>query len=344
MPQKDPARFQHIEVMGFRLCMWVVVAGSFGAIATKAIWHRPSDVSVQFFLVLAVIASVLAAFGPSLGVYASSRLRKISFAGFEVELNVEVEQASRYLVDVPSEEQEPPSGEPAECDPFPSKKVSRAGLYQYERSTIRLYMFLDQVRDPSAMDLKARESFRKLIRLVGGTALRTKDYIKALDILLKLESVSDREDLSFDDLRLLGSAHLWAAQYALSKRMEYWEEAVVLLKAAKDKNPYDAATTYSLAWALLSTNRYNDAITLMQKCEELDKSIAPWARWNAASGLMSLGKQDEALKTLEQIEPGCWWDGKEGIAADPDFKDWKEPAFRDRFLKLCQSRIGAAPS
>src|SRR5437870_1556331 len=115
-------------------------------------------------------------------------------------------------------------------------------------------------------------------------------YTKSLDLLLWLKRLSDRE-LSNDELQLLGSGYLWAADEQIDQisRRRHLTLAVPLLKSSTDKNPYAVISTYNLGWALLSLERYEDGIEMMEKSIRLQKYYAPWAKWNIACGLKKLG-------------------------------------------------------
>jgi tetratricopeptide (TPR) repeat protein len=195
----------------------------------------------------------------------------------------------------------------------------------------------DQVKDPNELDRESREDFRGLILYVGATALAMGHYTKALDILLWLKRLSDR-NLNYDELHLLGSAYLWSAdeQKDQADRRRHLALAVPLLKEAIEKNPYGVVATYNLGWALLSLERYEDGIEMMEKSIRLQKYYAPWAKWNIACGLKKLGKEDEALKKLEEIPPGPWW---RRIQDDDWFKDPQQTVFMDEFQALCQRKI-----
>jgi tetratricopeptide (TPR) repeat protein len=285
------------ELALFRVCMWAVVVSTFGGLVTNTIRKKPLDFPVHYFLGLAIIAALLATFAPNLGAYAASRLRKLKLGGFEVELSEDVSLARQYLINegfrplgvvaegVPAFEVES-RDEAASDSPFSLQKLSGPERYQYEKLSHKLYFVFDQMKDPNQLDREARENFRRLILFVGGAALAMEHYTKSLDILLWLKRFSDRA-LEYDELRVLGGAYLWAAeeQSDNSERRRRQMQAIPLLKAAIEKNPYGVLPVFNLGWALLSLGKYEDGIEQMQKCIRLDRHYLPWANWNISCGL-----------------------------------------------------------
>jgi tetratricopeptide (TPR) repeat protein len=337
----DSERRQHWEILTFRLCMWAVVFCSFGAIATKAFVAKPSSVPFHYFLILVLVAAFLATFAPTLGEYASSRLHKVKFGGFEVELKDAADAAILHLTipeapDLGTSVTELGDGPPADS-PFPSIKLSLPAIYEYEKLSLRLYLLFDQVKDPNQLDLAARENFRKLILYVGKAANAMEHHTKSLDILLWLNRFSDRE-LNHEELRMLGTAYLWAAdeQVEKSRQISHQHEAIPLLKAAIVKHPYQTVVHYNLGWALLSLKKYPNGIRRMRKCIRLEPRCIPFAKWNIACGLKRLDRQEDALRTLEEIPPGPWWDG---IIRDDWFKDPEQTTFMNRFQALSKKKI-----
>jgi tetratricopeptide (TPR) repeat protein len=341
-PSIDSGRYHHLELQIFRLSMWAVVVCSFTAIATKAFLAKPSSVPFHYFLILVLVGAFFATFAPTLGEYASSRLQKVKFGGFEVELSDAAGKASLRLQipDVPAWDNmivdQVGSRLPSD-NPFPSMRLTGSGIYEYERLSLRLYLLFDQVKDPNQLDWEARENFRKLILHVGKAAHAMEHYTKALEVLLWLKRFSDR-DPDHEESRMLGTAFLWAADEQTDKTRQrlYRNEAIPLLKSALGKHPYQTVTFYNLGWALLSLEKYNNGITHMRKCMKLEPRYAPWAKWNIACGLKKLNRQDDALRTLEEIPPGPWWDG---IANDDWFNDPQQPSFMDSFNTLTQTKL-----
>lgn len=319
--------------------MWAVVVASFAAIGTKAIWGKPSSVPVHYFLVLILVGMLLSTFAPTLGEYAASRLHKLKFGGFEVELSEAVGQASLHLKveDVRGWDRElvDKAGDDSYSDPFPSIKLSARGKYEYERLSLRLYLLFEQVKDPNELDAESRENFRKLILIVGKAAHAMENYTKALEVLLWLKRFTDRER-DYEESRMLGTAYLWAAGEQTDKSQEYQNEAIPYLRFAIGKHPYQSIVFYNLGWALLSLDKYYYGIQQMRKCIRLEPRCAPWANWNIACGLKRLGKGSEALTTLGQIPPGPMWTA---IAKDDWFKDPEVTQFMRDFEALVQSKF-----
>lgn len=202
--------------------MWAVVFCSFGAVATKAVLGKPSSVPLHYFLILVLVAAFLATFAPTLGEYASSRLHKVKLGSFELELREAAGEARLHLKFpyVPAWDRtifaQVSNSLPSD-NPFPSRKLAAPEIYEYDRLSFRLYLLFDQVKDPNELDLESRENFRKLIIHVGKAADAMEQYTKALEVLLWLDRFSDR-DLNHEELRVLGTAYLWAADEALTTR------------------------------------------------------------------------------------------------------------------------------
>jgi tetratricopeptide (TPR) repeat protein len=289
-----------------------------------------------------MVGALFATFAPTLGEYAASRLHRVKFGGFEVELSDAAGQASLHLTvkDVRPWDR----GMVAQSDddlpydtPFPSIKLTGPGLYEYERLSLRLHLLFDQVKDPNELDLESRENLRRLILHVGKAAHAMQHYTKALEVLLWLKRFSDREP-EIEESRMLGTAYLWAAyeQTDKSRRMSYQNDAIPYLRTALGKNPYQWGVRYNLGWALLSLDKYDNGIRQMKKCMRLEPRVAAYARWNIACGLKKLNRQEDALKTLEDIPAGPLWNE---IMKDDWFKDPEQTPFMGRFQALAKTKV-----
>jgi hypothetical protein len=93
---------------------------------------------------------------------------------------------------------------------------------------------------------------------------------------------------------------------------------------------------YNLGWAFLSLKKYSYGISQMKKCIRLEPRCTPFAKWNIACGLKMLNRDDDALKTLEEISPGPWW---KNIANDDWFKDPTNTPFMAHFEAICLSKL-----
>lgn len=332
-----PTRF---ELVLFRICAWAVVAMSFVAMVTKAFIGKPGSVPFHYLLIVALIGSLFATFGPALSGYVGSRVNKLKFGSFEVELSDAAGEAKIHLKidDIP-----PPTSVRLEevdmlqsVNPFPATKLTGAGLYQYEKLSHRLYLLFDQVKDPNELDTESRENFRKLITLVGKAAHAMQHFSKSLEVLLWLNRFADRE-LNHDELRLLGTAFLWAAEETDDTQKHLFQnEAIPLLKRAIGQHPYVVVVTYNLGWALLSLKKYRHGVRQMRKCIKLDSRYSPWANWNIACGLKKLDQPDDVLSVLEQIPAGPWWPE---IQKDDWFKEAQPTVFSNSFKELSDRKI-----
>lgn len=345
---RNSTALSRVELVAFRLCAWTVVVCSFGAVLTKAIWGKPGSVPLHYLLILILAGALLGTFAPTLGEYALSRLNKLKFGGFEIELSDAVGQARVHLIinDLPPDidrDLNAANMQPGEAElllsdnPFPATKLSGAGLYQYEKLSHRLYLLFDQVKDPNELDIESKENFRKLISLIGKAAYAMGHYTKSLEVLLWLNRFSDRA-LNHDELRLLATAYLWAADETdkTQKRL-FQNEAIPLLQRAIRKHPYQVLVTYNLGWALLSLDKYHHGIRQMRKCIKLDPRYSPWAKWNIACGLKRLEKLPEALSVLGEIPPGPWWNS---ISSDDWFVEPQPTEFTEKFQALCRNKLG----
>lgn len=330
------------HVVAFRLTMWVVVLSAFGAIVSKGLYGKPGGTPVHYLLGLAVVASVLAVLSSP---EVLSRLRKLGFKGFEIELLAETEAVLKTplykeydATEIYSERTTaltPPEEYPANT-PFPIGRLRGPQKYQYERASEKLYRILDAIKDPNDLDLESRKNYRSLIKYVGGAAVAMDHFTKALDILKHLELFRDRE-LDTEELRMLGTAHIWAAFEAStdSERRDLWKKSLSYLKAAQEKNPYEVKTPFNLGWALLSLGQYGASIELMRSCIQLYEPITPWAKWNIACAQVKLSNKEPALSTLDEIPSGPWW---ECICKDNDFLGQEDTAFRAGFESLCRQK------
>ncbi len=323
-------------ISGFCLTMWAVVVLAVAAIVSKAVIGKPSGTPLHYLLIVIIVASSLAVLAAS-GII--SRIRKLGFKGFEMELSADVRIADAML---PYEEYPPTNMEvfgegarPADF-PFPIKMLSGPQKYQYERLSYHLYQLFNVIRDTNELDVKNRENCRSLIKRVGRAAHVMGHYTKARDIFKNLELFKDR-DLSAYELRLLGTAHIWAGYETMGDmQKENWENSVGFLLTAKEKNPYDEHTLFNLGWVLLSLGKYEAAIEYLGACMKQNKAVTPWAKWNIACAEVNLGNKSGASQVLEEIPKGPWWGY---IAKDEDFSPLRnDAAFRDRFEALCKER------
>jgi len=320
--------------------MWAVVLFSLGSVLTKALVGKPTSVPFHYLLGFAVVAALLAVLVPSLELYVFSRISEISFGGIKLELIAEAGTAIselKYREILPSEIESNPSLNYPRDEPFPTPRLSGPQRYHYERLSQKLYRIFDHIKDPNKLDAESRTNYRDLVKNVGRAAFSMKHFTKCLEIVVHLESLTDRA-LNADESFLIGNAYLWAAD-ELSKepeRKEYITRAVPFIKTAMEKNPYEAKFPYDLGWALLSLGQYADGIALFETSISKDPSIAPWANWNIACGLKRLNKDKEALNKLREIPSGSWW---EGIAKDDWFAETGNATFKEEFETLCQTKI-----
>lgn len=329
------------QILFFRLTMWAVVLSSLGSVLTKALVGKPASVPLHCLLGFAVVAALLAVLVPSLESYVFSRLSEISFGGIKLELIAEAGTAIselKYKEILPSEIESRPNLNYPRDEPFPTPKLTGPQLYHYERLSQKLYRIFDHIKDPNQLDAESRSNYRDLLKHVSRAAFSMKHFTKYLEIAVHLETLKDRE-LNGDELFLIGNAYLWAADELSkeSERQDYFRKALPFIKAAMEKNPYEAKCPYDLGWALLSLGHYQEGIDLFQTSISKQPSIAPWANWNIACGLKKLNKDKETLDRLREIPPGLWW---EGIAKDDWFADAGNAAFKQEFEALCQTKSG----
>lgn len=323
------------EILFFRLTMWAVVICSLGSVVSKALIGRPSSIPLHYLLGFAIVASLLAVVVPSLESYVFSRITEISIGGVKLELiaaaGVAISEL-QYKEKMPSEIESDSSPN----EPFPTPELTGPQRYHYERLSHKLYRIFDQIKDPNQLDRESRDNYRELVKTVGRAAFAMKHFTKSLEILVHLEALKDRE-LTPDELYLIGNGYLWAGDELSqdAERKEYVRKSLPFLKAAMEKNSYEAKFPYDLGWALLTLDQYQDGIDQFTSSIGKRPSIAPFANWNIACGLKKLNNNVEALNKLREIPPGPWW---EGIAKDDWFADPENADFSREFEALCQTK------
>lgn len=338
---------QSLELLLFRLTMWAVVLCSFGAIGSKAIGWRASSVPLHYLMGFAVTAALLAVVAPNLERYVLSKVSKVTLGSIEVQLIAEARTAAEWLKyeDLAPDEVASSSSKALEGyqsnHPFPASKLDGPQRYQYESHSHKLYQLFIQIDDANELDAQSREKYRNLITAVSRAAYRMGHFTKSLDLVARLQQLRDRP-MDADELLLLGSAYLWAAEELAdeSARRAYWKKSLPILYSAMQKNPYEEKTKYNLGWVMLALGQYHEGIYQMQSCIRLRESLAPWAKWNIACGLKKLGKDVMALDTLEEVPPGPWW---KDIEADDWFVDEKNPVFAKSFKDLCTKKKSHHP-
>lgn len=323
----------------FRLTVWAVILSTLGAIVSKAMYGKPAGTPLHYLLGLALIAAILTVLSSP---EVLSRLRKLGFKGFEIELLAETETLLKtplykeYDATVRYSSSSAPAPQTEEYpanSPFPVGRLKGPQRYQYERASEQLYRILDAIKDPNGLDAESRKNYRSLIKYVGTAAVAMDHFTKALDILKHLELFRDR-DLDAEELRMLGTAHIWAAfeMDTDAEKRSLWEKSIPYLKSAREKNPYEVKIPFNLGWALLSLGQYRASIDIMKSCVELYEPITPWAKWNMACAQVKMRNTNQALSMLDEIPPGPWW---EYISKDDDFLGQKDAAFLADFGSLC---------
>jgi len=331
-----------MELLAFRVTMWLVATTCILALGTKAKMGRPTSVPVHYLLIICMVAATLALLVPRLDAYGLSKLKKINLGGVELEMLVDsgAERELLKYTETPPSEQAAAANQPCE-QPFPLAELSGRQRFFYEKLSYRLYQVFDQVSDPATLDRQQQHHYREMVRYVGGSAIAMKHYTKALDIVSRLNNFKD-EDLTAEELRLLGVAHLWAADEISNEqeKVECLKKALPLLRASAKKEPDEVRTFFSLGWGLLSVGNFEEGIIQMKKCISMNDSVRPWANWNIACGLKKLRRDDEALMFLREIVPGCWWPH---IARDDWFKEEPRTGFSDSFEALCRAKLQQNP-
>ena len=314
---------RRIELFLFRLAMWTVVACCFIGLLTKAVFGKPGSVPVHYLLFAITIAASLAVLLPTL----LSRISAVTFGGVTLVLATTETVLDDFR---PAFDDLPASGAA-----FEANKLEGPQLYLYERLSHRLYRISDRLKDPDALDFVNRESYRRLIDYVARAAFKQNHFTKYLEVVKNLELFADRTS---DELYLIGHAYLCAADEQLgeSRKNSYWKSAVGWLEAAWKKNSNDVNVRFNLGLAQLKLGYYLPAIVSMKVCVKMDPQIVPQAKWNWAEGLKKLNRNKNALKKLEEIPPGAFWND---ILADEAFKDPADSAFESEFKALCERKI-----
>lgn len=324
-----------LERYGLRLTLWFIVVCSLLAIITKSVWQKPSSVPFHYLLIIAMVASVLAVVIPNLESLILSKISEIDIGGVKVVIAKakEIREGIKFK-EIPNAALT--TNDPTDR-PFPEVRLQGYQIYEYEKLSHKIYQTFDEIKDPNTLPPDLRDNYRELIKHVGRMAFSMQHYSKYLDIILRLESFRDRELLS-DELYTIGNAYLWAAdeQFELAEKQRYWNRAVELLTGAFDKNSHQVRIVFGLGVAQLYLGSYRESIKLMRRSMVLWLPITPWAKWNIGCGYIKQNKPDKALRVLEGIEKGAWW---QGIQDDEWFSTSVPADFKRDFDKLCDQKL-----
>lgn len=321
---------------GLKITLWSIVACCFVALATKAIWGKPSSAPFDNLLIIAAVAATLAVLLPNLAQYLLNKITEIEFGG----VKMVIAKAKEIREEIKFKEIPPASMTSADATdrPLPYIKLKGSQLYEYERLSHKLYQTFDEIKDPNDLSADLRENYRELLKHIGKMAFSVGHFSKYFDIVSHLKLFKDRE-LDADELYEIGNAYLWAAdeQFEVAAKEKYWKEAIKYLVDSVKKNQYEIKAQFNLGLVFLYSGLNDRGIYRMRKCIRLDQSIAPWAKWNIACGYIKQNKPTETLTVLEEIEKGVWW---EGIKIDADLTASSTPAtFRASFDALCDQKL-----
>jgi tetratricopeptide (TPR) repeat protein len=332
--------FSRLELVAFRLVMWLIVIGSFLAIVKRAWSLNPTTLPLHYLFICIAAAASLVIILPNV----LNRVRELNVAGIKLTL-AQLEQQEAQLDEIRIETVDPSviiedvgiksGGVKQELDvPFSAKPLKGAQLYQYERLSHRFYRIRDQVKDPSKLDRQVRVNYRDLITYVAKAAFAMGHYTKYLDVAKQILALDDER--TFNEDYLIGHAYLWALSEQESRRMEYLASANGFLTQAVKKNPNDVKSQFNLGICLFYQGGRRAGITCMRKSVALDDSLRPWAHWNVAFALKEMKRYELSLKVLRGIPPGPIW---KAIQDD----SWLAPpitdSFRGQYAAIFQERI-----
>jgi tetratricopeptide (TPR) repeat protein len=321
--------FGRLELVAFKLVMWLIVIGSFLAVARRAWSLHPTTLPLHYLFICIAAAASLVIILPNV----LNRVREMSVAGVKLTLT-QLEQQEALLEEIRIETNDPSiiiedGGVKAgrvkqELEvPFSSKPLKGAQLYQYERLSHRLYRIRDQVKDPSKLDRQVRVNYRDLITYVAKAAFAMGHYTKYLDVAKQILALGDER--TYNEEYLIGHAYLWAlSEQERSRRNEYLGSANGFLTQAVKKNPNDVKSQFNLGMCLFYQGGHTAGIKCMSKSLALDDSLCPWTDWNVAFALKEMKQYELSLAVLQEIPAGPIW---KAIQND----SWLEPPVPDFF-------------
>lgn len=326
------------ELVAFRVVMWLIVIGSFVAIAKRAWSFNPTTLPLHYLFICIAVAASLVLIVPNL----LSRVREMNVGGVKLTL-AQLEQQAPLLEEIrietidPSEITEDKVDENQELDvPFSAKPLEEAQLYQYERLSHRFYRIRDQVKDPSKLELQVRGNYRDLITYVAKAAYAMGHYTKYLDVVKQIIALGDERNYAED--YLIGHAFLWGfpQQESESRRSEYLRSANDFLTQAVQKNPNDVKSQFNLGLCLFYQGGHTAGISCMTKTLALDGSMRPWTDWNVGFALKEMKNYEMSLAVLREIPAGAIW---KAIEKD----SWLIPpvpdSFRDQYEAIRRERV-----
>lgn len=298
------------ELIAFRVVMWLIVMGSFLAIARRAWSLNPTTLPLHYLFICIAAAASLVLIVPNL----LSRVREMNIAGVKLTL-AQLEQQDSRLEEIRIETIDPSviiddsgikAGTVTELNvPFSAKPLRGAQLFQYERLSHRFYRIHDQVKDPSKLDRQVRSNYRDLITYVAKAAFAMGHYTKYLDVASQIVALGDER--TYNEDFLIGHAYLWAIRDQEARRIEYLGTANGFLTQAVQKNPNDVKSQFNLGICLFYQGGHTAGIKCMTKCVTLDDSLRPWAHWNVAFALKEMKKYELSLGVLRRIPAGPIW-------------------------------------
>src|ERR1043166_5884674 len=140
------------ELTVFQAAMWLITCLSIVAVVFVITYDELDNAPIHYLLLVAIAAASLSVVEKKV----LPLLEKIKVGSyFEVSLATEAAVAIKELRVQnagPLELSEPAVETGYEADqPFPTKKLSTAQLYHYERLSIRLYGLMAQIRNPNTL-------------------------------------------------------------------------------------------------------------------------------------------------------------------------------------------------
>ena len=316
--------WRSLELIIFRVALWLIVLLSLGGLVTKWVIGKPSSVPSHYLLIAAAFAASLAVFIPAV----ISRISEVSVGSVKLVLS-RTESLDEFKAGALSDL-------PASGAAFETEDLRGRQRYEYERLSHKLYRLKDQFVDPDNLDRTSRQNYRRLIDYVGRAAFKMGHFTKYLETVKMFETFTEREQIS-DERYLIGHAYLCAAdeQDGAAQTKAYLKAASENLEMAQKTNSTDVNIPFNLGLALLRRGYHEDGIKYTQMALDMHKSIAAEANWNMAIGLKKLKRGPEALTRLEKIGPGPVW---LRIEKDPDFVDPPDAEFDQEFRALCDAR------
>ena len=190
--------WRSLELILFRVALWLVCVLSLAGLATKLMMGKPGTVPSHYLLISAALAASLAVFIPAV----ISRISEVSVGSVKLVLSG-TERLDEFKASAFNDL-------PASGAAFETADLKGRQLYEYERLSHKLYRLKDQLVHPDTLDRTSCQNYRRLIDYVGRAAFKMGHFTKYLETVKMFEMFTERQQTS-DERYLIGHAYLCAA-------------------------------------------------------------------------------------------------------------------------------------